>query len=64
MRLFSAKRAFFIDAYNAGVAKWILQELCGSNYQIRITDTALCRPVDYDTETQECESLKQLHYGR
>ena len=29
----SPKRAFWIDAYRAGVAKSILEILCGENYE-------------------------------
>lgn len=58
MNPYSPKRAFVRDAYNAGVAKWIIEELCGkwclSGMQ------GLQRPADYNTETQERKSFNEL----
>ena len=58
MNRHSPKRAFARDAYNAGVAKWIIEELCGKWCLSGII--GLERPVDYDTVTQECKSLNRM----
>lgn len=54
----SPKRAFFNDAYNAGVTKWILEELCGKMYNNPLYK--LSRPADYNHETQERKSFNEL----
>lgn len=53
----SAKRWFYIDAYRAGVAKSILELLCGENYFPSgpgLGEKKLRRPKDYNESTQEC----------
>lgn len=57
----SPKRAFWIDAYRAGVAKSILEILCGENYSAGyVNEKSIRRPADYNEETQECPSLYKI----
>ena len=57
----SPKRAFWIDAYRAGVAKSILEILCGENYSAGyVNEKPIRRPADYNEKTQECPSLYKI----
>ncbi len=60
MNRYSPKRAFYIDAYREGVAKSILEILCGEHYKTIEVENGLCRPPDYNKETQECPSLNNF----